>query len=108
MPRTIINVSNRLPVTIEGDHIRKSSGGLVTAMEGVSDGRYELKWIGWTGDSTADPARQHELEARFTRELGYVPVFMAPGEVAGFYEGLSNSTTWPLLHYMPSYMRYDD
>src|SRR5688572_13348060 len=105
MAGTIINVSNRLPVTIDGDRIKKSSGGLVTAMEGLAPGN--LKWIGWAGDSTADPARQRELEARFTRELGYTPVFMSPQEVAGFYEGFSNSTTWPLLHYLPSYMRYD-
>lgn len=108
MPRTIINVSNRLPVTIEGSGFKKSSGGLVTALEGVSDGRYELKWIGWTGDSAADPARQRELEARFTRELGFVPVFLTEEETSGFYEGFSNSSIWPLLHYLPSYMRYDD
>src|SRR5687768_2877355 len=99
MSRRIINVSNRLPVTIEGDEFKKSSGGLVTALEGVSGGRYELKWIGWTGDSVADPARQRELEERFTRELGYVPIFMSPDEAAGFYEGFSNSSIWPLLHY---------
>ena len=103
--RTLINVSNRLPVTVEGDELKKSSGGLVTAMEGLSAG--DLKWIGWTGDAVSDPGRQRELEERFTREFGYVPVFMSADESAGFYEGFSNSTTWPLLHYLPSYMRYE-
>src|SRR5688500_16429861 len=108
MLSTIINVSNRLPVTIDGDTIKKSSGGLVTALEGVSGGRYELKWIGWTGDSVEDPARQRELADRFTRELGLIPVFINAEESAGFYDGFSNSTIWPLLHYLPSYMRYDE
>jgi trehalose 6-phosphate synthase/phosphatase len=105
MSRTIINVSNRLPVTVEGSELKKSSGGLVTALEGVSTG--DLKWIGWTGDSVTDPAQQRELEERFTRELGYSPVFMSADEQAGFYEGFSNSSIWPLLHYMPNYMRYE-
>ncbi|HEV2292353.1 MAG TPA: bifunctional alpha,alpha-trehalose-phosphate synthase (UDP-forming)/trehalose-phosphatase [Tepidisphaeraceae bacterium] len=108
MPGTIINVSNRLPITIEGDQIKKSSGGLVTALEAVSGGRYELKWIGWTGEGCADATRQRGLEERFTREFGFVPVFMTQAEQAGFYEGFSNSSIWPLLHYLPSYMRYDD
>ena len=83
MPGTIINVSNRLPVTIEGDTFKKSSGGLVTALEGVSDGRYELKWIGWTGDSTDDPTHgQQEGSAYhgYFRQQMYHPLLVFDGE----------------------------
>src|SRR5690349_15710758 len=97
MSRRIINVSNRLPVTIEGNEIKKSSGGLVTALEGVASG--ELKWIGWPGNSVQDPDRRRALTDRFTRELGFTPVFLRDSEVAGFYTGFSNSSVWPLLHY---------
>ena len=41
MPTPLINVSNRLPVTIDGDQIKKSSGGLVAALEGLPAGEYE-------------------------------------------------------------------
>ena len=35
MPTPLINVSNRLPVTISDAGIKKSSGGLVAALEGL-------------------------------------------------------------------------
>ncbi len=106
MPTTLINVSNRLPVTV-GDTITKSSGGLVAALEGLSADEYDLKWIGWPGGSVPDAARQHEIEKILKDEHGCIPVFLSEEEVAGHYEGFSNSSIWPLLHYMPSYMRYD-
>src|ERR1700739_387678 len=49
MPNTLINVSNRLPVTVEEDRVIRSSGGLVAALEGLPEGQYETKWIGWPG-----------------------------------------------------------
>jgi trehalose-6-phosphate synthase len=42
MGQTIINVSNRLPVTVTDDKISKSSGGLVAALEGMGESRYTL------------------------------------------------------------------
>lgn len=106
MPTTLINVSNRLPVTV-GEKTTKSSGGLVAALEGLSAEEYDLKWIGWPGGCIADPARQGEVEAVLMQEHGCIPVFLSEEEIAGHYEGFSNSSIWPLLHYMPNYMRYD-
>ncbi len=54
----IINVSNRLPVTV-GETIKKSSGGLVTALEGVSGKDYALKWIGWPGGEIPEDDKQN-------------------------------------------------
>ena len=105
MPTTLINVSNRLPVTV-GDTITKSSGGLVAALEGLSAAEYDLKWIGWPGGSISDPARQQEVDRTLQEEHGCIPVFLSDDEVAGHYEGFSNSSIWPLLHYMPNFMRY--
>lgn len=106
MPTTLINLSNRLPVTV-GETITKSSGGLVAALEGLSPNEYNLKWIGWPGSSIEDPARRAEIEDLLDREHGCVPVFLSDEEVAGHYQGFSNSSIWPLLHYMPNFMRYD-
>ena len=41
MPNTLINVSNRLPVTVEEDRVTKSSGGLVAALEGLPEEQYK-------------------------------------------------------------------
>ncbi len=41
MPNTLINVSNRLPVTVQEDQILKSSGGLVAALEGFPEEHFK-------------------------------------------------------------------
>lgn len=104
--RKLINVSNRLPVTLEEEEIRKSSGGLVSALEGIS-GDYDLQWIGWPGAEVPDPERQRRVEEALQRDFGCLPIFLDAQEIAGFYEGFSNSSLWPLLHYMPSRFRYE-
>ena len=107
MAHSIINVSNRLPITVDGDEIRKSSGGLVTAMEGLTGTDTQLQWIGWPGGVVDEPERQQRLTDRLTNEFGYTPVFLTEAENRGFYEGFSNASLWPLLHYLPSYYRYE-
>ena len=102
---TIINVSNRLPVTV-GRTIKKSSGGLAKAMEGLGD-EVGLKWIGWPGATAASGERRRKLAHQLQTEYGCTPVFLSKGDVAGYYEGFSNSSLWPVLHYMSHYLRYD-
>ena len=106
MPK-IINVANRLPVTIKVGKINPSSGGLVAAMEGLKDS-YELEWVGWAGTSFKTQYKQNAIERKLVNEHGYHPIFMNRVEVADFYNGFSNSSLWPLLHYMTNYVRYED
>ncbi len=106
MPIPLINVSNRLPITLDGDDIKKSSGGLVAALEGLSSEEYEAKWIGWPG-GVVEPAKQEEITRRLVEEQGCTPVFLTGEEEETYYEGFSNSSVWPLLHYMPDYLRYE-
>ena len=106
MPRTLINVSNRLPITLGKDKITKSSGGLVAALEGLSADEYDAKWIGWPGGAVA-PEKQPEIEKTLIEEHGCIPVFLTREEADAHYEGFSNSSVWPLLHYMPNYLRYE-
>jgi trehalose 6-phosphate synthase/phosphatase len=105
MRTNLIILSNRLPVTV-GESITKSSGGLVAALEGLSAERFELKWIGWPG-GVIDEERKAEVERLLIDEHGCIPIFLSEEEAAGHYEGFSNSSLWPILHYMPNYMRYD-
>ena len=106
MPRTLINVSNRLPITLGKDKITKSSGGLVAALEGLSADEYDAKWIGWPGGAV-EPEKQSEVEKTLIDEHGCIPVFLTKEEADAHYEGFSNSSVWPLLHYMPNYLRYE-
>ena len=102
--RTIINVSNRLPVTI-GPEITASSGGLVSAMEHLGAG-VSLKWIGWAGGSISDPEEKERIVRKLKDQFNYYPIFLDDTEAGDFYDGFSNSTMWPLLHYMNTYSRY--
>jgi trehalose 6-phosphate synthase/phosphatase len=101
----LIIVSNRLPVTV-GETISKSSGGLVAALEGLSTEQFDVKWIGWPG-SVIPEERKPEVERLLIEEHGCIPIFLSDEEAAGYYRGFANSSLWPLLHYMPNYMRYD-
>jgi trehalose 6-phosphate synthase/phosphatase len=107
MPNTLINVSNRLPVTVEEDRVTKSSGGLVAALEGLPEGQYQTKWIGWPGAAFPEESRRQEIARSLAEEHGCVAVFLNQEEATAFYEGFSNSSIWPLLHYLPNYLRYE-
>jgi trehalose-6-phosphate synthase len=107
MPNTLINVSNRLPVTVEEGRVFRSSGGLVAALEGLPEGQYKTKWIGWPGAAFPEEGQRQEIARKLTEEDGCVPVFLSEEEATAFYEGFSNSSIWPLLHYLPNYLRYE-
>src|SRR6266446_529006 len=107
MANTLINVSNRLPVAIKNGEMTKSSGGLVAALEGLPKGDYDQKWIGWPGAEISDQKEQKHIARQLVDEYGCIPVFLGKEEATGFYEGFSNSSIWPLLHYLPNYLRYE-
>ena len=107
MPTSLINVSNRLPVTVDAEgNVSKSSGGLVAALEGLPRDRYTLRWIGWSGADVA-PERREAVARKLAEESGGTPIFLSQDEAHGFYEGFSNASLWPLLHYMPTRFRYE-
>ncbi|MDQ3029317.1 MAG: trehalose-6-phosphate synthase, partial [Actinomycetota bacterium] len=102
----LVVVSNRLPFALKRDDgdawtATRSAGGLATAMHPLLK-RTGGIWIGWPGDSSDpnDPGRQHALEGQ-ARE-GFHVVELPEDLVAGFYEGFSNGTLWPLFHHFPS------
>ncbi|MFT7444333.1 MAG: trehalose 6-phosphate synthase/phosphatase, partial [Granulosicoccus sp.] len=102
----IILVSNRLPVRIQEDGTpERTTGGLASALAAVESEKPQY-WVGWSGtplEETPDP----EALRKSMAELKIVPVFLSGDEVDGFYEGYSNATLWPLLHYMAQRARFD-
>jgi trehalose 6-phosphate synthase/phosphatase len=95
----LIMVSNRLPVRIEADgSASRTEGGLASALEGA-DLEQEQLWVGWPGGAVED-FEDVERVTDDLRRIGVEPVFLTRDEVDGFYEGYSNSTLWPLMHYM--------
>ncbi len=110
MPRLLI-LSNRLPVTLhtEGGEIAivPSAGGLSTALRALH-ACHDSLWIGWPGAPApgSEEARRH-VAARLA-ELSAVPIHLDEEEVCRYYEGFSNATLWPLLHYFLDTAKIDD
>jgi len=111
--RRLLIVSNRLPVSIErrrgGLHFQPSVGGLATGL-GSFYKSYNSLWIGWPGVTVAkkDGDEKEMLEKRLRSEFHCQPVFLSQGDVENYYHGFCNKTLWPLFHYFPQYVVYDE
>ena len=109
MSRLLI-VSNRLPVSVtkRKDRLQfePSIGGLTTALGAFYKSQPSL-WIGWPGiESGKFVGDEKEIKAKLQSENCF-PVFLAERDVDDFYFGFCNATIWPLFHYFPQYVRYD-
>lgn len=95
----LIMVSNRLPVKIHSDGTTtRTAGGLASALDGAALEMEQL-WVGWPGGAAEDFEDLEKVRSELGKS-GVAPVFLTHEEMDGFYEGYSNSTLWPLLHYM--------
>jgi trehalose 6-phosphate synthase/phosphatase len=111
--RRLLIVSNRLPVSIERRRgkllFQPSMGGLATGL-GSFYKSYNSLWIGWPGITVnkKDEDEQKVLAERLRSEFHCQPVFLSQGEVENYYHGFCNKTIWPLFHYFPQYVSYDE
>jgi trehalose 6-phosphate synthase len=89
--RPLVIAANRLPVHRTAEGWETSPGGLVRALLPTVQ-RTGGSWVGWTGeiDGPGDAIKSEGIEL--------YPVPLSAGDVAGYYEGFSNDTLWPLYH----------
>jgi len=95
LPKLVV-VSNRLPIAYREDSTGAkipilSPGGLVAALAPALAGS-GAAWVGWDGtfSGSEEPV---ELEG-----FSLQPVSLTKAHIINHYEGLSNSTLWPLFH----------
>jgi trehalose 6-phosphate synthase/phosphatase len=111
--RRLLIVSNRLPVSIEKKrgkfHFQPSAGGVATGL-GSFYKSYNSLWIGWPGVTVAKKNEDEKkiLEKRLFAEFNCQSVFLSQSEVENYYHGFCNKTIWPLFHYFPQYVSYDE
>ncbi len=114
----LLIVSNRLPITVveQGGevHFKESAGGLVSGLSAYLDslkGPYIKKgdylWIGWPGTDIKEKSRSN-LKRSLLKNYNAFPVFVSEKLMDKFYLGFCNRTIWPLFHYFPSYMVWDN
>ncbi|ORX95026.1 hypothetical protein K493DRAFT_220088 [Basidiobolus meristosporus CBS 931.73] len=106
----LLVVSNRLPVTIskneDGYQFKMSSGGLVSALSGLKK-MMTFTWIGWPGIDIPEDERE-EVRKKLLEEHSCLPVFLDDETADKHYNGFSNSILWPLFHYHPGEISFDE
>ncbi len=112
-PSRLILVSNRLPLQlVEEDGkvaIKQSDGGLVTALksyfeEESANSKFQQKV--WVGAADFPEKRWLKLDQN-NSDFKVEPLFMDQKIYNKYYNGFCNATIWPLFHYFPSYVVYD-
>ena len=131
----ILIVSNRLPVTVieKGGKLRfqQSTGGLVSglstyldSLSAIGGSAYGVKWqastnlsqiksaptnymwVGWPGGVVEDVSKEELTKSLL--KLNAYPVLLSEKTMDKFYYGFCNKIIWPLFHYFPSYVVYDE
>ena len=107
----LIVVSNRLPITITKDasgeyHFKMSSGGLVSALSGCKKSM-SFTWIGWPG-FFIPPKDRPIVDKRLMEEYSCQAVYLDDDVADRHYNGFSNSILWPLFHYHPGEMNFEE
>ncbi|KPI43050.1 Alpha,alpha-trehalose-phosphate synthase [UDP-forming] 1 [Cyphellophora attinorum] len=112
-PRLLV-VANRLPVTVKKSSDGKyeyamSAGGLVSAFAGLA---MSMKFLWYGTPGMEIPDEDIETVTKGVREqddrFDCVPIFMSNEIADKHYNGFSNSIMWPLFHYHPGEITFDE
>ncbi len=110
MPMKIVIIANRLPLKIvkENNQFRviPSAGGLTTGLDSLET-TAEKYWVGWPGMDMDEGPDKEEVD-RLLKAQNYYPVYLTPDQIELYYEGYSNTILWPMCHYFPSLMHYEN
>lgn len=115
--KRLILVSNRLPYQLTEKNnkisLTQSDGGLVTALKSYFENdqsKDEFREKLWVGSADFPEKRwQKYLTRQNTQSYFQIePLFIDKRTYNKFYNGFSNATLWPLFHYFPSYVLYEE
>ncbi|KAJ2657876.1 Trehalose-6-P synthase/phosphatase complex synthase subunit [Coemansia sp. RSA 1199] len=108
-PAHLIVVSNRLPVTLAQNgsewSFKLSSGGLVSALSGLKR-EMSFTWVGWPGKDFGESDRV-KIDS-LLRENSCGAVYLDDETAELYYNGFANSILWPLFHYHPGEMIFEE
>lgn len=91
-----------------GDHYTfgQGSGGLVSSLAGLAR-TTKFTWYGWPGMEV--PAEDRPgIEETLMKDYTTVPVYLPQEIYDGYYNEFSNSILWPLFHYHPGEITFDE
>lgn len=107
----LLLVSNRLPITIKRSEEGKfefnmSSGGLVSGLSGLAKST-TFQWYGWPGLEIPEDEIP-TLKQQLKEEHNAIPIMLDDELADRHYNGFSNSILWPLFHYHPGEITFDE
>ncbi|MBL0741566.1 bifunctional alpha,alpha-trehalose-phosphate synthase (UDP-forming)/trehalose-phosphatase [Chryseolinea lacunae] len=115
--RRLVVVSNRLPFQLQEKNkkvsLKESDGGLVSALKSYfdkdnSDNAFTEKW--WIGSADFPEKRweNYKGQKQPAQAFEVEPIFIDTKLYNRYYNGFCNATLWPLFHYFPSFVEFDD
>jgi trehalose 6-phosphate synthase/phosphatase len=113
----LVIVSNRLPFTVKGTRknatLQESDGGLVSALKSYFENNLNanaFESTRWLGTADFSEEKWKTISPRALSSLTYEvdPLFIEKKTYKRFYNGFCNATIWPLFHYFPSFVEYDE
>lgn len=117
LPKRLIVVSNRLPFQLVKENnkleLRQSDGGLVSALKSYFDNQsesYEFTSTLWVGSAEFSESNWQRFNTKKSTEISFdvEPIFVDKKIYNKFYNGFCNATIWPLFHYFPSFVEFDN
>jgi trehalose 6-phosphate synthase/phosphatase len=116
-PKRLVVVSNRLPFQLLEKNgkisLKESDGGLVSALKSYFDSRQHdndpiEKW--WIGSAEFPEKRWKKFKAENEKQNSFSvePIFVDSKIYNKYYNGFCNATLWPLFHYLPSFVEFDE
>jgi trehalose 6-phosphate synthase/phosphatase len=117
MQRRLVVVSNRLPFQLLEKNktitLKQSDGGLVSALKSFFEGQenqdtISSKW--WIGSAEFPEKRwkKYKEENKKKGAFEVEPIFVDSKTYNKYYNGFCNATIWPLFHYFPSIVEFDE
>lgn len=115
--RRLIIVSNRLPFQLvkqeNSFELRQSDGGLVSALKSYFEnapGSFDFTSTLWVGSAEFAETSWDKFGKQKLGELAYEvdPIFLDKKIYSKYYNGFCNATLWPLFHYFPSFVEFDN
>jgi trehalose 6-phosphate synthase/phosphatase len=113
--KRLIVVSNRLPFQLLEKNnkvtLKESDGGLVSALKSYfernKNEQVETWWIG-SAEFPEKRWKKYQQTNRVQGTFEVQPLFVDSKIYNHYYNGFCNATLWPLFHYFPSYVEYDE
>src|SRR5688572_806278 len=117
LPGRLIVVSNRLPFQLikynNRLEMKQSDGGLVSALKSYFENKvdgYSFASTIWIGSADFNEKSWGKFNKKNLEKLEFnvEPIFFEKKVYNRFYNGFCNATLWPLFHYFPSFVEFDN